>query len=221
MIGRTIQWEGCATHLELELCCMDVFSVIVRQYCTAVSGDSRHHHDRNIEAKKRHFEKKKNLKSPQFSKVSSHGIGPLHQDQVRKHTRHIQTHTNGTERPAEGPHIPFSGQFDLCQGRWTLGTGGILGKNTQLELSDYAVGRERGQTSQRKKLVPGSKNKKICWCSQWDSIPVTVVTTQTSPTSNPAPCVRSDQSEDSEEARLSHAPRIRAGMGSGHREIII
>ncbi len=44
--------------------------------------------------------------------------------------------------------------------RQALGTGGILGKNTQLELSDYVVGRERGQTSQRKQLVPGSKNKK-------------------------------------------------------------
>lgn len=51
-------------------------------------------------------------------------------------TRDTYKHTNGTERPAEGPHIPFSGQFDLCQGRWTLGTGGILGKNTQLKLSD-------------------------------------------------------------------------------------
>lgn len=40
------------------------------------------------------------------------------------------------------------------------GTGGIKGKNTQLELSDYAVGRERDQTSQRKRLVPISKKKK-------------------------------------------------------------
>lgn len=63
MIGRTIQWEGCATHLELELCCMDVFSVKVRQYCTAVSGDSRHHHDRIVKAKKRHLEKKKKVHS--------------------------------------------------------------------------------------------------------------------------------------------------------------
>lgn len=35
-----------------------------------------------------------------------------------------------------------------------------MGKNTQLELSDYEVGRERDQTSQRKRLVPSSKKKK-------------------------------------------------------------
>ncbi|KAL1254535.1 hypothetical protein QQF64_016764 [Cirrhinus molitorella] len=146
MIGRTIQWEGCATHLELELCCMDVFSVIIRQYCTAVSGDSRHHHDRLRK------DISKNKKSPQFSEVSSHGIGSLHRDRVRKHTRHI--HTHNWDRASCRGTSPFRGTLTQA-----LGTGGILGKNTQLELSDYAVGRERGQTSQRKKLVPGSKNK--------------------------------------------------------------
>lgn len=38
MIGRTIQWEGCATHLELELCCMDVFSVKVRHTVQLLVG---------------------------------------------------------------------------------------------------------------------------------------------------------------------------------------
>ncbi|CAM4691816.1 unnamed protein product [Leuciscus chuanchicus] len=50
--------------------------------------------------------------------------------------------------------------------------------------------------------------------TQWESIPATVVarhnSTPSSPTSNSAPCVSSDQSEDSEAARLSHAPRVRA-----------
>lgn len=106
MIGRTIQWEGCATHLELELCCMDVFSVKVRQYCTAVSGDSRHHHDRIVKAKKRHLEKKKKstvfLSFFTWQRPTAPGLA------AETYATHINTRKRETERPAEGPHIPLT-----------------------------------------------------------------------------------------------------------------
>lgn len=106
MIGRTIQWEGCATHLELELCCMDVFSVKVRQYCTAVSGDSRHHHDRIIKAKKMHLEKKK--KSTVFLSFFTWQWPTAPGLAAETYATHINTRKRETERPAEGPHIPLT-----------------------------------------------------------------------------------------------------------------
>lgn len=81
---------------------MDVFSVIVRHYCTVVSGDSRHHHDRIIKAKKRHLEKKKRKKVHSFLKF-------LHMvTAAETHATHINTLKRETESPAEGPHIPLT-----------------------------------------------------------------------------------------------------------------
>ncbi len=96
---------------------MDVFSVILRQHCTAVSEDSRHHHDRNIEAKKRHFEKKRKKKVHSFLTIFHMVSVQCTRTRCGNARDTYKTHTNGTERPAKGPHIPFSGQFDSCQDR--------------------------------------------------------------------------------------------------------
>lgn len=150
-------------------------------YCTVISGDSRHHHGR-----KRQLEKiKKQKKVHSFLKflhmLSVHCIR-TECGNTRDTYKHTQT---GHSFLPRDPTSLF-GAVWLVPGQ-TLGTGGILGKNTQLELSDYAVGRERGQTSQRKKLVPGFQKIKMCQCGQWESTPMTVVTRHASPTSNPAP----------------------------------
>lgn len=110
MIGRTIQWEGCATHLELELCCMDVFSGIFRQSCTTVSGTVDDDIIRTRLRKGICIKQKKREKSTVFLCFFTY--------------KHICK--RGTERPPEGPHIPlFQGSMILARTgrghRWHYG----------------------------------------------------------------------------------------------------